>query len=221
MTPIKTLGLFGAAALALTACSTASQPTPTFRMNPTVVAESVERLELYARPDGLSLSARDASAVADFLRAYAATGNGPIYINRPAGHGGGLGVRDTDMLLTKTMRGVGLDPSVAQSGEYYARPGDPAPVVVSYATLRTVPQDCATLGSIADVRNNAPHAAFGCSQSANLAAMIGDPRQLIAPMPQGSPNAQRRQVIYDKYIQGESTGAQTPRGQRQSSQSTN
>jgi len=44
--------------------------------------------------------------------------------------------------------------------------------------------------------------------SANLAAMITDPRQLLEPYAAGRPNAQRRQVIYDKYIQGEPTAAQ-------------
>jgi len=50
--------LVGAALTALTACSTPSASTgPTVFNNPVQVAESIERLELYTRPNGLELSA--------------------------------------------------------------------------------------------------------------------------------------------------------------------
>ena len=206
------------AALGLSACSTVAPQHPTHLLNPVTVAESVERLELYARPDGLSLSARDQSAVNAFLAQYAAIGTGGIYINRPAGHEGGLGVQATDRMLQTAMASAGLNPAAAQGGEYYVRPGDPAPVVVSYKTLRTVPQDCMRQVDLSDTRSNGVTSNFGCVASANMAAMIQDPRQLIAPLPRGVPNAQRRQVIYDRYIQGQATGAARPAGQEQSSQ---
>jgi len=44
--------------------------------------------------------------------------------------------------------------------------------------------------------------------------MVTDPRQLLEPYAGGQPNAQRRQVIYDKYIQGESTAATVNPDQR-------
>ncbi len=214
------VSLLASAAMGLSACSSVHQDIPSYRLNPTTVAESVERLELYARPNGLTLSARDKSAVAQFLQTYAATGSGPIFINRPAGHGGGLGVQETDQMLRMVMADIGLNPAAAQTGEYYVHPGDPAPVVVSYKTLRAVPQDCGYLSSVSDSRRNGVSPEFGCFQSANIAAMISDPRQLIAPLPQGTPNAQRRQVIYDLYIDGAGTAAERPADQQQSSQNT-
>ena len=219
-TPIRTLLTLTAAAAVLSACSTMAQPRPTAALHPVTVAETIERLELYARPDGLSLSARDRTAVAAFMQGYAASGNGALFINRPAGHMNGLGVQATDQLLSGIMREVGVSPSAAQAGEYLVRPGDPAPVVVSYATLRTVPQDCSSYGDMGDMRSNGVHPDFGCFHRANMAAMISDPRQLIAPLPQGVSNAQRRQVIYDRYIKGESTAAERPENQIQTSQET-
>jgi len=63
--------LLGAALTALTACSTPSASTrPTVFNNPVQVAESIERLELYTRPNGLELSARDQVAVSQFLQSY-------------------------------------------------------------------------------------------------------------------------------------------------------
>lgn len=191
---------------------------PTHRLQPVKVAESVERLELYARPSGLELSARDEYAVSAFLDAYAAQGSGPLYINRPATALDQQGVKQTDALLHRLMTRSGIRPDNSQSGTYYTRPGDPAPVVISYRTLRAIPQDCSHLGDLTVTHRNSVTPEFGCFASANLAAMISDPRQLIEPYTMGPPNAQRRQVVYDKYIQGESTASERPEGQSQSSQ---
>jgi len=57
--------------------------------------------------------------------------------------------------------------------------------------------------------NNADYS-YGCTQSANLAAMIQDPRQLIEPLPFDRPNIERRIDIYDKYIQGQDTSSEQP-----------
>lgn len=211
-------------ALALVAINLAAclqgghQLEPTHRLNPVKVAESVERLELYARPNGLELSQRDEQAVSAFLRAYASEGSGPLYINRPAAAMQTAGVTQTNVLLDRLMSHSGINPSTAQSGTYYTRPGDPAPVVLSYRTLKTVPQNCAYRGDLSISHTNGVPPEFGCFASANLAAMISDPRQLLEPYATQPPNAQRRQVVYDRYIQGTSTASERPSGQQQSSQ---
>ncbi|MGB6230380.1 MAG: CpaD family pilus assembly lipoprotein [Litorimonas sp.] len=193
---------------------------PTHRLNPVKVAESVERMELYSRPDGLKLSARDEHAVAAFLQDYAVRGSGPLYVNRPSAALGGGGVVQTDALVTRLMAEVGVPPSAAQSGVYHSRPNDPAPVVLSYRTLRTVVQDCSHISDLTQTFTNGVTPEFGCAASANLAAMISDPRQLIEPYPSDFPNAQRRQVVYDNYIQGTATASARPEGQQVSSQSS-
>lgn len=191
---------------------------PTHRLHPVKVAESVERLELYARPNGLELSTRDEYAVSSFLEAYTAQGSGPIYINRPASAAHTQGIKQTDALIDRLMSRNGIRPGSAQSGTYYSRPGDPAPVVISYRTLRAVSQDCTAQSDLSVTHRNSVTPEFGCFASANLAAMISDPRQLIEPYATQPPNAQRRQVVYDRYINGESTASERPEGQMQSSQ---
>lgn len=193
-------------------------PEPTHRMHPIKVAESVERLELYARPNGLELSQRDEYAVRNFLEAYSASGSGPIYINRPASATHTQGIRQTDALIDRLMSHTGIRPGSAQSGTYYSRPGDPAPVVISYRTLKAVSHDCSASSDLSVTHRNSVAPEFGCFASANLAAMISDPRQLIEPYATQPPNAQRRQVVYDRYIEGTSTASERPEGQLQSSQ---
>ena len=201
--------------LTLSACAVQSETfAPTHLRNTVNVAESIERLELYTRPNGMELSARDKLAVAQFLDGYARSGDGALYINRPANAMSGLGTKQAEAVIRGLMAQGGMNPQAVQTGQYASRPGAPAPVIVSYRTLRAIPQDCREMGSLTNTYSNQPHGNFGCFQAANLAVMISDPRQLLEPYAPGQPNAQRRQAIYDKYIQGEPTAAQVSPNQQ-------
>lgn len=191
--------------------STYSHKLPPVTMrSPINVAESIERLELYTRPNGLELSARDKVAVAQFLDGYRQSGSGPLFINRPSAQASSAGTRQAEAVIRGLMRDGGLNPSSLQGGQYQSNPNAPAPVVVSYRALRAIPENCRRAGSVVDTFSNQAPDNFGCFQSANLAAMIADPRQLIEPYEFGQSDAQRRQVIYDRFIQGEATAAAFP-----------
>ena len=66
------------------------------------------------------------------------------------------------------------------------------------------------MGDLSYAYTNQPYSNFGCFQSANLAAMIQDPRQLLQPYDMTVPDSQRRQTIYDKYIKGENPASDLP-----------
>jgi len=206
-TLIKTTALVSVFLLA--ACAT---PAPSYEpaavRNAVQVAESIERLELYTRPNGLELSARDTLAVSQFLDGYAYSGDGPLFINLPANALSGLGTQQAEAKIRQLMAQSGISSAALQTGQYASAPGQPAPVIVSYRTLKAIPQNCDNGMNLLSTHSNQPHANFGCFQSANLAAMISDPRQLLEPYAAGTPNAQRRQVVYDKYIEGTPTSSE-------------
>jgi len=203
--------IMSALGLSLVACSSSAPARkPTIFQNSIQVAESIERLELYTRPNGLELSARDQLAVSQFLENYGRRGDGPIYINIPSQAASGLGAQQAQNIVRQNLASMGLAGAGVQTGHYHSVHGAPAPVVVSYRTLKAVPQDCRTLGNLAYTHVNQPYDGFGCSQSANLAAMIDDPRQLLDPYEMGTPDSQRRQTIYDKYIKGENPASDHP-----------
>lgn len=209
--------LLGAALVAgtVSACATPTASTsPSIFKNKVQIAESIERLELYTRPNGLELSARDQAAVSQFLQAYGHGGNGPLYINVPSSAHAGLGAQQAQALIRQNLSAVGLGRANVQTGQYQSAHGSPAPVVVSYRTLKTIPQDCRQLGDMTDTYNNQPYDNFGCFHTANLAAMIGDPRQLLQPYDMTIPDSQRRQTVYDKYIKGENTASEQPARQQ-------
>jgi len=207
---------FAAIAVLTSSCASnyAAKLPPSPMRNPINIAESVERLELYTRPNGLELSARDKLAVAQFLDGYRQNGSGALFINRPSAQANQAGTQQAEAVIRDLMRNGGLNPSSLQGGQYQSSPNAPAPVVVSYRVLKAIPDNCRKADPITQTFTNQPQANFGCFQNANLAAMIGDPRQLLEPYTFGPPDAQRRQVIYDRYIQGETTGAQFPSRQR-------
>ena len=191
---------------------------PTALRNQVTVAESLERLELYPRRDGMTLSARDRSAMAQFLSAYGQGGSGPILIHSPEGAGAGVAAAESEVKMA--MASVGLAGAPLRSESYPARGGQPAPVVVSYRRLKTIIPDCSQrLQDLRVTGRNTTSPDWGCAHTANIAAMVADPEQFLGPYPLGAPNAARRMAIYDKYIEGTNTGAPIPPGQKQSSSS--
>lgn len=150
-----------------------------------------------------------------FLSAYGKYGDGPLYINVPSQ--ANPGTAQTQHLVRNLMAQMGMSGAPIQEGQYQSAPYSPSPVVVSYRRLKTLPQDCTIRGAMQYTRNNQPYSQFGCSASANLAAMIDDPRQLLAPREMGPPDMRRRMTVYDKYIKGESPASQQPARQETSS----
>jgi len=210
--------LIGAAATVLTACNSgpAHAPMPVVGHNKIQVAESIERLELYPRADGLALSARDHQAMVGFLSAYAREGDGPIFLNRPAQ--GGPGAASASTQVRSAMAHLGLGGVAIQEGQYPTQPGSPAPVVVSYRSLKTIVPDCRRLGDLTKTFHNRPHPNWGCAYHANIAAQIADPNQLLEPYAFGPSDPLRRADVYQKYITGEPTGSTRSPEQNVSSQ---
>ncbi|MEE9272637.1 MAG: CpaD family pilus assembly lipoprotein [Robiginitomaculum sp.] len=201
-------GLVVSAGFFLSGC-TMSQPSfsPTSLRNKITVAETVERLELFTEANGLNLSARDQDAVSNFIYQYSRAGQGPLYVNIPRNTANSAGIAQAKSAIGARMKSMGIPASALQSGQYMSRPGIAAPIVVSYRRLTTQPIDCQAGADLTNTSTNQPYGGYGCSQTANLAAMIDNPRQLLAPYEQGSRPADRRVVIMDKYKAGEATGA--------------
>lgn len=210
----KMLLVSGLAALFMSACTTyypSHEPTPL--RNKITVAETVERLELYAQPSGLNLSARDEDAVTDFVNLYGQYGQGPMYINVPGSAASGMGAQQAKTSITARMQNLGIPRSAIQMGQYGAKPGSPAPVVVSFRRLTTAPIDCQQGTGLTITSTNQPYNNFGCAQTANLAAMVDNPRQFLAPYDLTPSTMIRRSTVIDNYAAGTQTGTPRPGGQ--------
>ena len=56
--------------------------------------------------------------------------------------------------------------------------------------------------------NNLPMANTGCASQRNLAAMVANPADLVAPRTMTPRSGERRDVTWDKYQKGETTASQ-------------
>ncbi len=202
----------------LGAC-TMHQPSfaPTVMRNKITVAETVERMELYVQPDGLHLSMRDRDAMGNFLSDYARTGQGQLYVNIPANADNGVGVEQAKGMIAQHMSYMGINPATMQMGQYQVQPDKPSPVVVSYRKLASVPIECQQGAALTQTGRNQPYPGFGCAQSANLAVLVDNPRQFLAPAAQGYAPSAHGVLVLGKYFKNETTGTPRPADQAVSS----
>lgn len=213
-----TIGVLVSSSAILAGC-TMHQPSyePTSLRNKITVAETVERMELYVQPNGLNLSMHDQDAMNDFLGGYVRSGQGQLYINIPENTANGVGVQQARNVIAQKMAGMGISNAGLQMGQYQARSGTPAPVIVSYRRLAAVPINCHQGAALTQTGTNQPYPGFGCAQNANLAAMVSNPRQFLSPANSGYSPAARGVLVVGKYMNNEVTGTPRPAGQEVSS----
>lgn len=182
--------------------------------HPVQIAETVERLELYVRPNGMNLSARDRAAMKRFINQYGIDGDGSMFLNIPNTAAGAPAMRAAQAEIQNMMTQSGLAYAPIQTGQYGAAPGAPAPLVLSFRRLAVVPQNCLLNDNMVRTSNNQPWGNFGCSTQTNFARMVDDPRQLLEPYARGESLAQRREVGFEKYVEGKDPSSELPARQQ-------
>ena len=63
------------------------------------------------------------------------------------------------------------------------------------------------MGDLAHIASNEPDIGFGCAVTANMAAQIANPRDIVTPRDMTAPDATRRATVLDAYRSGEVTSA--------------
>lgn len=152
---------------------------------------------------GLSDAQRSAmyQAVTQWRNAYA----GVVVVETPS-------AADADTLkatghVDQFLRTYGVTGAEVQFRRYEA--SDPkAPIKVTFPIYTVdIPKCGQDWGDLARSSDNQPMANFGCATSANIAAMVVNPSDLNHPQGMTAPDASRRQVVLDKYRQGQTTSS--------------
>jgi pilus assembly protein CpaD len=171
------------------------------------VRQAGERLEISAANG--ALTPESGAGIDAFGRSYRDGGHGPLIISTPTGAGdatnAALVAQATRLRLTEG----GVEYASIIGSTYDASGQATAPVVLSYTHYTAEGPDCQPLWKydLTDNQTNQPQGNFGCFLNANLAAMIGDPGDLVEPRPIDARDGARRAVVMDKYRNGEPTGA--------------
>ncbi len=207
-----------AVSLALSGCfSTRKQSLYTASVNNPVHAErhpisvrtgAVElKIEVLRHMAALGSSQR--MKVSSFARKYKSIGAGPLSILVPRGAINEMAASNVVDDVSQMMIALGIPAAAINITDYQADPGmrNP-PLVLKYQRYYASPSACGNWpGNIAADFENKPYPNFACANQNNLAAMVANPRDLIAPRTMTPVDIRRRMVVYDKYIKGEVTSA--------------
>jgi pilus assembly protein CpaD len=198
---IRTVSVLALAAV-LGACTTTAAGDGPRPLTPTAryaleARPAMQEVALAPRADGLSTAQRTA------LGDLASRANGkPIVVRAPSG-GDPVATRSASNART-ALEEMGAE---VRMGAYEGAPG--APILVGYNAYQAVVPQCGNWTNLTATRDNAGYGNFGCAVTANMAAQIANPADIVSPQPMDPTDAARRSTIIGKYRAGEVTSAQT------------
>lgn len=203
-TPILLISIF---ALGLSGCagsaSLSDMPVTPLSQYVLQVEPDVDRIALAVHDQGLStgqhdalrgLVSRFAAAQASVLRIEAPSGNDPSAAAQA------YATRDA-------IQAMGVPGDMIQIVGYHA-PDARAPVLAGFEVLRAYIPDCSTEPRRSRAR--APDGktdGFGCSVTANMAAQIANPQDILTPRNLQPADSGRAAVVFARYRQGQPTAA--------------
>jgi pilus assembly protein CpaD len=205
-TPFVALSL---AALCLAACATEHPASGSAPLTPIdqyrlQAQAATDRLALAPHADGLS----DAQAQA--LKALAAhraeADGGAVTISLPHGAADAAAVARTADAAQLVLNVAGA--RVLRST--YESDDAKAPLLVSFDFEKAVVAHCGRWDDLTSTGGNGSYANFGCAVTANMAAQIANPSDIVRPRAEDAPDADRRTTILEKYRAGKVTSADEP-----------
>lgn len=199
------LALSTAALLAGCASTGAGQPPPltplarySLRVEP-----GLDRIALAVHDDGLS--ANQVSAIRALADRYVRTGNGPVRVQGPSGDDP-TSARQA-WAVREALQAAGVPGERIQLVGYDA-PDPRAPVLAGFETLRAAIPNCANEPRAMEGRfSNTSSLGLGCAITANMAAQIADPRDILGARAITPADPGRAAIVFDNYRRGQATSA--------------
>lgn len=151
---------------------------------------------------GDDLSDLDRARLRAFASSYMQNGHGVLTVTAP-GDGNGAKVK-------KALNESGVPAASIAEAEYRGGEGSARDVILSYTHYVATPSACGVWEGMKDrdYRNmQSPN--FGCASQNNLAAMIGDPHDLIEPAAMTAPDSATRIRGVTDFRKGEVTSSET------------
>ncbi len=206
MRPSASILIIALAAAALAGC--ASDPavrhavTPTEAWTDKVKVDSQPQIiRLGVHADGLSPN--QASAVADFVAEWMQAEGGVISVQAPRGASPRMVASVQAHLAAQ-----GAPSSMIELTSYDAAGAAAAPIVVAFDRFTVETPRCGqNWENLTRTRNNDAFSNFGCAVTANIAAQVANPQDLMRPRAMTPADAQRRATVLGKYRQGEVTSS--------------
>jgi pilus assembly protein CpaD len=175
---------------------------------PILVSQQPSSLSLRVPRGSSGLTPHQRSQLVEFFGKYRATdaGNSKIVVSVPAGSPNEVAAMRAVADLRDIMIDSGFTESTLNVEPYHSERDPQPPLRVQYQRYVAEGPECGHWPSnIAASNNNLAYQNFGCAQQKNLASMIANPADLLGPRTMTPANSDRRQVVFEKYIKGNTT----------------
>lgn len=197
----------------LSACASGAGPE-TAAVPRTETAQWADRVHVDAHPDEVllvlhaeGLSANQNQALDGLLGRWLAAEAREIVVAAPTGATGGEVAGRMAVAARQRLIAMGAPPAKVRVMGYDAAGAPGAPLKVGFLRyVAQVPQ-CGGWENITGTRNNTAYENFGCAVTANIAAQVANPEDLLSPRPEGPIDSGRRATVLDKYRKGEITSS--------------
>lgn len=151
------------------------------------------------------LSYRQQNRVAGFVRDFQESDQGRLYVSAPSGRSDEVAVFNAVNSIRNIAQANGVSPSSIAVRPIYSNDSSSV-ITLSYKKYVAQGPECGYwVDNLARDPENIPYSEFGCATQKNFAAALADPRDLIEPRGTTPRSSERRSVIWDKYVKGEST----------------
>jgi pilus assembly protein CpaD len=201
-----------AAGCASTSTTTADLADHDFAVrHPIMLSEEPEVLDIPVGMNGPALSPAIETAIRQYVAGYRQDGTGAITIQTPTGSANEMAAGSTGHAVHYALVRAGVPHSQIVVAPYYV--GNHAKVAslrISYLRVKAVAPTCGVWPETRPTgNNNAHYYNYGCATQQNLAAMVANPADLIAPQPMQPSNGARRAKVLSDYAQGNDTKSAT------------
>jgi len=202
---MRSLALLVTAAAALSACASGGEPAPLTPVSRYAlrVEPDLDRIALAVHEAGLSENQR--AAISALAQRYRATGSGWLTVDGPAGNDPVAAAQT--WAVHSALVNAGIPAERIRVGAYDA-PDVRAPVLAGFETVRASIPDCSLERRDMGVRySNQSSGGFGCAITANMAAQIAHPRDIVGARPMSPIDSGRAAVVFENYRRGDATSA--------------
>jgi pilus assembly protein CpaD len=170
-----------------------------------VVAKDQE-MSVMAPINAVALSSSDMARVSSFASSYRHIGHGEMWVAAPSGSQNENASSSVAADISRVLIAQGLSPAQISLRTYQSSAAN-APITIRFKRFDTVTSPCRNWDSnVAFTPMNGSTPNFGCATQSNIATLVEDPHDLVAPRTMSAADADRRTTVMDSYRNAEATG---------------